>query len=153
MIDERSLLEQGTGNREQGTYIPPAVAAGAGEVLKLEGEEQKPQATTPPHALPPEPPKAKKPRERDPLFDALAVACGNSPHELTKTAARECAVALAEIRSVSPGLTSAEIHLRSANYRSHFPDAACTAFALAKHWARCGEQFRQTPQQLRPAVC
>ena len=101
----------------------------------------------------PEEQKPKKQRERDPLFDALASACGSNPRELTTTSARECAVALADIRKVAPGLTAAEIQRRAGNYRLQFADAACTVFALAKHWARCGEQARPNPQQLRPAVC
>lgn len=105
--------------------------------------------------LVPEPPKPKKQRTADPLFDALATECGSNPRELTAAAARECGVALADIRSVAPDLTAAEIQRRAENYRLQFADAACTVFALAKHWARCGERPapRHAQQQLRPAVC
>ena len=88
----------------------------------------------------PEEPKPKKQRTADPLFDALATACGSNPRELTTTAARGCAIALADIRKVAPELTAAELTRRAENYRLHFPDAACTVFAIAKHWAQCGER-------------
>ena len=79
----------------------------------------------------------KKERPRDPLFDAFASATDGDPRQLTKEAAKACAIALAEVRKVAPDLTPQEIHRRAANYRAHFKDASCTAFALAKHWARC----------------
>jgi hypothetical protein len=50
---------------------------------------------------------------------------------------RAVGVALAEIRKVTPAVTPEEIQRRARNYPTHFSDAALTAPALAKHWARC----------------
>ncbi|MBK8477563.1 MAG: hypothetical protein IPL39_15055 [Opitutaceae bacterium] len=103
--------------------------------------------------------KITKQRKPDPLFDALALhAEGSATDSLTKSAKRTVAVALAEIREASPDLTAAEIQRRAEHYRQHFTGAACTACALAKHWARCATPPTTTgrpaqPQPLRPAVC
>lgn len=83
---------------------------------------------------------AKPARARDVLFDALAIAEGSDPAQLTKGAARTVAVALAEIKKACPGLTVTEIKARAARYRRVMPQGSTiTASALAKHWARCGE--------------
>lgn len=104
---------------------------------------------------------ARKPRKPDPLFDALALhAEGSAAASLTKSAKRTVAVALAEIRTASPEVTAAEIQHRAENYRQHFTGAACTAPALAKHWARCattpattGRGSALQPQPARASVC
>jgi hypothetical protein len=80
---------------------------------------------------------AKPPRARDPLFDALASATDGDPMQLTKQAKKQVALALYEIKAVSLNLTPAEIARRAENYRLHLPTSPLTAFALAKHWARC----------------
>ncbi len=76
-------------------------------------------------------------RERNPIFDALAAATDGPADQLTAPTARAVGVALAVIRKVSPDLTCAEIERRASNYKSHFENAAMTASALSKHWARC----------------
>ena len=88
----------------------------------------------------------KKPvsRNRDPLFDALAGVSGAIATELTKSAARACGVALAEIKAVCPDLTVEEIARRAANYRTHFEGAALTPSALKTHWATCGVAYSRT---------
>lgn len=78
------------------------------------------------------------PRARNELFDALAVAEGSNPHQLTQPAAKTIGKALADIRRACPGLTPAEIAKRATNYRLHMPDATLTASALAKWWAKVG---------------
>jgi len=80
----------------------------------------------------------RKPRERDPIFDALAAAEGSSPAELTKRAAQAIGVAAAEIRKATPTVTPDEVDRRAANYHRVMPKGATlTAYALAKHWAHC----------------
>ena len=81
-------------------------------------------------------PPAPVPRERNPLFDALAEAEGSKTAELTKPAARAIAVALAQIKQVCPELKAEEIHRRAENYRASMPGTLLTATALAKHWSR-----------------
>lgn len=88
-----------------------------------------------------------KPRARSPLFDALASACGANPLQLTKSAARACGVALAEIRAVAPNLQPTELHSRAARYRRIFDGAAISPSALAKHWAEC-DPISMTPERL-----
>jgi hypothetical protein len=78
-------------------------------------------------------------RERNPLFDELALIHGANPMELTKPAAREIGVALAAIRQACPNLTVEELHLRAASYRRAMPSAKLSASALAKWWANCGQ--------------
>lgn len=101
--------------------------------------------------LPLDPKPIPKPRERNPLFDALARATGSDPGQLTKAAARSCAVALAEIRKACPGLTPDEIQRRAANYRAHFRGAALTPPALAKHWPLCDNQPKPSHEDAKPS--
>lgn len=72
----------------------------------------------------------------DPLFSALAAAEGSNPKELTPTAARRIAVALAGIRKASPDLTPDEITKRAVRYRELFPRAVVTANALEGNWPK-----------------
>jgi hypothetical protein len=78
-----------------------------------------------------------KARERNPLFDALAMATDGDPLQMTARQCRAVGVALAEIRKVCPELTVAELTRRAANYKLHMPHATLTANALASHWSRC----------------
>lgn len=78
-------------------------------------------------------------RPRNPLFDALALATDGDPAQLTADTSRAVGVALSKIKKVTPELTDDEINRRAGNYRDHFRDAALTAPALAKHWARCAQ--------------
>lgn len=85
----------------------------------------------------PSEPAAKPTHTRNELLDALATVDGSDPDQLTGTAWKSSAAALKQIRAVSTALAPAEITRRAANYRLHFANAAVTAPALAKHWARC----------------
>lgn len=78
-------------------------------------------------------------RSRDVLFEALAIAEGSNPKQLTKDGARRVAVALAQIRAVCPELTISEVQRRARVYRSVMPGGTrLTANALAVNWAKCG---------------
>lgn len=82
---------------------------------------------------------AKPARVRDPLFDALAIADGSDPRQLTPTHAKRIGVALAQLRKACPDLTPAEIQRRARIYASVMPSGTrCTASALAANWAKCG---------------
>ena len=74
-------------------------------------------------------------RQRDELFDAVVAACGMDYAEMTKSARRSCAVAVAELRRV--GANPLNVGTRAVHYRAHFGDAALTPNALARHWAQC----------------
>lgn len=86
-------------------------------------------------------------RHRDELFDAVVEACGLAYDEMTKTAKRACAVAVAELRDV--GANPLNVRTRAVHYRSHFGDAALTPSALAKHWAQCRTPAAPAPQRRR----
>jgi hypothetical protein len=79
----------------------------------------------------------KKPRVvngRNPLFDALALACGVQAAGMTRAAARACAVALADVLAVYPATTEADIKHRVSRYREKHPSWPVTPPAVAKHW-------------------
>lgn len=71
-------------------------------------------------------------RERDPLFDALANACGMRLDAMTKEAARLCGIAAAEIRAAGGDVV--DVSPAIARYRRRYPDAAVTPKAIANHW-------------------
>lgn len=78
-------------------------------------------------------------RAREVLFDALAIAEGSDPKQLTKDGARRVAVALAQIKAVCPDLTISEVQRRARVYRTVMPAGSrLTANALAVNWAKCG---------------
>lgn len=86
----------------------------------------------------PRAPRVSKKRERDALFDALAVATGQNLVELSRAMARSIAVALADIRAVTPDLTVGEINRRAEAYRNKHRDWPLTATSLAKYWGEFG---------------
>lgn len=88
----------------------------------------------------------KAPRPADPVFEAFARHLGQDPKQLTPTAGRLIGIALAEIRKIAPNVTGNEIARRVINYRKHYAEAACTAPAIAKHWAL----IDNAPGQYRP---
>jgi hypothetical protein len=92
--------------------------------------------------------KAKTPRKRDPIFDALAVACGHNLGELTKKGAGSIATAVSEIRGVSPDVTPEEIARRVATYRSRHPQRRFSEQAIAKDWSRLGGGGTRSREEL-----
>lgn len=92
------------------------------------------------------------PKPRNLLFDALAALDGSDPGGLTKSAARACGVALAEIRAATPEVTPDEIRRRGANYKRQFRDAHITPSALAKWWARCASAPQEIGEPARVGV-
>lgn len=88
--------------------------------------------------------KEPAPRPRNELLDALASVDGVSLDQVTRTKWGEAAKALADICEVCPAVTVDEIRKRARNYRTHYPNAASTPSAIAKHWATCE---RDAPSQ------
>ena len=76
-------------------------------------------------------------RARNQLLDALVGIEAVSLDQVTRSKWSEAAKALADIREVCPALTAEEIQRRARNYRTHYPHAAATPSAIAKHWATC----------------
>lgn len=100
-------------------------------------------------------PQGRVAQEEDMCFKALALAEGSDPAGLTPNGARVVAVALAGIRKAckSAGviLTPAEIEKRAGGYRRIMPSGTrLSAFALEKHWAKCGGS--QSAATAGPAV-
>lgn len=85
-------------------------------------------------------------KERDALCDALAEACGANPREMTTTAARACATAVAEIIKASPDVTIADMQARVSRYKVLYRDAAVTPRAVCSHWAECGSGKPAAPK-------
>ena len=75
---------------------------------------------------------------RDLFFDALCVACGINPQEVTRMAATGIGTALADIAAVTPNLTPEEFGIRAAKYRREHPDWELTPTALCTHWGELG---------------
>ena len=94
-------------------------------------------------------------REQTELFNALAMACGANPLECPSAMKKSIAVALADIRSVSPNLTCDEISRRARAYRNKHRDWPLTPASLCKYWgsfsenADLGRTFAAV-QQLEP---
>lgn len=87
-------------------------------------------------------------RARDVLFDALSIAEGSDPKQLTKDGAKRVAVALSQIRAVCPELSISEIQRRARIYRSVMPSGSrLTANALAVNWAKCGGEAMPMPER------
>ena len=73
-----------------------------------------------------------KPRERDPIWDALMVACGIDTASITKSSRGAYNRAVADLREA--GATQGQVTLRAKKYRERWPNTSLTPSALAKHW-------------------
>jgi hypothetical protein len=93
----------------------------------------------------------KKPAERDPLFDALYLSTTNgSLAEITKRSGRTTAVALAEIRKVTPDVTPEEIERRALCYKRAHRDWPLTPSSLCKNWSEFSLNPETIKQKLDP---
>ena len=79
----------------------------------------------------------RTPRKRNELLDAFMLACNLDPEKQTNAAVRAAAVALADIRSVSPLVKPDEFKARAQTYRKKHPDWPLTPSALSKWWGDC----------------
>lgn len=133
-VDKESLAENGTGDLPTGkdplsTTTKPLPSATTSQKGK----------------------KAK--RARNPIFDAVAVACGKQLASLTRTAEHEIGVAQAEIRRAltSEGIPEnewiVEIDRRARRYKRLHPTWELTPSSLKKWWPELGETHKKT------AVC
>ena len=112
-------------------------------VQRAESRGQISESNPLPPAAPPEgkpkdpPPPAPTPKARNPLFDALALACDVDPLQMTATALRACGVALGEIRKACPDVTPADFTARATIYKRLMSGVILTPSALKNHWAEC----------------
>lgn len=89
---------------------------------------------------------------RNPVFDALATACGVLPDQVTKALGGEIGTALRDIKQVSADVTPAEIGRRAKAYRDQWPNATLSPSALAKWWAKFAPGAAQKKEAGAPPV-
>ena len=77
-------------------------------------------------------------RQQTELFNALCLACGINPLETTSAMKKTVAVAIADIRTVTPNVTPDEIAARARTYKNKHRDWPLTPMSLTKHWGECG---------------
>jgi hypothetical protein len=140
-------LTSGTIGQTLGTE-PPSFSA----EIKKEHKEQKESWAKSPSANGPRAKSSNQTSATQPkrpanlLLESLAGTDGSTISEITPSGWKGFQRALSEIKGVCPEVTPDEIRRRAGNYRRHFPDAAISAHALAKHWSRC-----QSPPPEGPA--
>lgn len=82
------------------------------------------------------PQHGRRPREPDPVFEALCEVAAIEAGQLTRAGRGAVNRATADLRAVDA--SPEEVRRRAALYRRQWPDIALTAPALAKHWAMLG---------------
>jgi len=92
---------------------------------------------------------AAKPRERNPLFDAVVEACGMAYEEMTPVQRRACGVAVAQLRAVKA--QPEDVAWRAEVYRHKYRDAALTPHALANQWAALAQMPSAAPRPMTEA--
>lgn len=76
----------------------------------------------------------REPRERDPIFDAIAGACGADLNGLTERYATTLGVARAQIVGATPTVTPAEIKARAAVFKKKYREVSLTPMGLSGRW-------------------
>jgi hypothetical protein len=94
---------------------------------------------------------AKEPRKRDEIIDALAMIEAAEVDQVTAPAWSKHAKAKKIIMQVCPDVTAIEIKRRFDNWKTHYPDCACTSTAIASHWAKC-DKPKHAAQQTRSQI-
>lgn len=84
------------------------------------------------------------PRKRDEHIDSLVYACGGDPFQLTRAAIQAAAVAVAEIKQVSPDVSVEEIKRRVQRYKEKHRDWPLTPMAVSKNWHDLGTSAGRT---------
>lgn len=74
-------------------------------------------------------------RKPDHLWDAVMVACGVEPADITDASRGAYNRAVGDLRKLD--VLPDEVHHRAAAYRLRWPDASLTPTALARRWAEC----------------
>lgn len=86
----------------------------------------------------PTPGKAVVHRKRNDLLDSLILVCGGNPESTTRAAFQTAAVALRDIKEVSPDLTPEMLVTGAHSYKRKHRDWALTVGSLAKYWGELG---------------
>ena len=94
---------------------------------------------------------ARKPREPDPIFDAVIAACGLDLSELTDTARGAANRAVKELKKI--GATPEGIRARARVHLDKWPDATLTPSSLAKNYAQLGASPRKDGPRRDPDAC
>lgn len=109
-------------SNEQGRNVP---TSSPGTHQRTETEDREPLGS----AAPPE----ARPRPQDPLFDALAGACGWPLDELTRDARGRLDAAAAQLLNI--GATPDQVAVRAGKFRQVYPNAPLTPQGLTGNWA------------------
>lgn len=145
-----------SGFRTQPVHIPNLTGSDSGPVTGKnrkepescpKGDEVKGQAELL-HVEPAPNAKAKTTRKRNPIFDAIATACGHNLGELTESGGGSIANAESQIRKASKDVAPEEIHRRAENFRRKHPTWSLTANSLAKYWAELGGGGTRSREEL-----
>jgi hypothetical protein len=152
--DKSSLAEQGKHNQPQ-SVDPDEVDA---PVESKAAVAQNTPATPIPKAKPTRQSRStttattsggEKVRRRDPLFDAMALACGHDLENLTKSEGTAIGSAVSEIRH-QPDVTPELVWAKAALYRALHPTWELTPRALVKHWSSLQPQQPQAAASRDP---
>ena len=84
-----------------------------------------------------------KPRPRDAIVDALALAEDSDPLQVPSSHMRTLCVKASELRQIAPEVTPDEVVRRAANWDSHMGEATITGPAVVKWWARLDQPARR----------
>lgn len=126
IIAEKKIYE--TANQGKQYTLGPASEV-ARRVLQKEADE---------NTLSPLPAGFKavpKPKPRDPIFDALAIASGFDLATITRPAAGRIAKAKADIIAVSPNVTPEQIADAAKALAKKYQGAPVTPTSISSHWA------------------
>lgn len=80
---------------------------------------------------------SRKPRARDPIWDAVTAACKVDTTSMTDSARKACNNAVAEFRRTRA--SPEEIHRRAESFRRHWPNITLTPSALARRWSEVAQ--------------
>lgn len=88
---------------------------------------------------------AKKTKEPDLLFEAIAKACGIDIKQLTGTSRGQLNKATKELRDI--GATPDQVAGKAQAWRSQYENASLTPTALVKHWPSLAEQEKRASRK------
>lgn len=86
-------------------------------------------------------------RPKNPLFDAVAEACGLGGKSLTRSEGGRVAKAVKDLKEV--GATPEEVVLRARKYKEMWPRVSLTPTALAANWSKLESERRKVVEKCR----
>lgn len=92
----------------------------------------------------------KPSRSGNVLADALALACGSDPAQMTRREIGACQMALAAIQEATPSADKSEFEGRANAYRRKYRGVALTPQALSSHWGELTPIESRRPEPSMP---